>query len=116
MPHWYDFILMVLASFRFTRLVVYDTITNFMRAPFHNSVEETLPDGTSETYIEIKGDGIKYWIGELLSCHWCIGIWSSIIIYTNYLLFPIYAIPVITILAIAGCASIIQSYIENAKD
>lgn len=113
MPSWFDFILLILASFRLTRLIVYDTITEFIRRPFHQTVEEKLPDGTSEKYIEIKGNGIQYWIGELLSCHWCTGIWSTVIIYLSFLLWPSFISPVITILAIAGSASIIQVVIEK---
>jgi hypothetical protein len=113
MPQWFDFILLIFASFRLTRLIVYDTITEFLRRPFHKTIEETLPDGSTETFIEIKGTGIRYWIGELLSCHWCTGFWCTILIYLSYLLWPTYANPVITILAIAGCASILQTFIEK---
>jgi hypothetical protein len=113
MVNWLNFLMLIFASFRLTRLIVYDTLTEFLRRPFHNTVEEVLPDGKTESYIEIKGTGIRYWIGELLSCHWCTGFWSTVIVYSSYLLWPRYAIPVITILAIAGCASIIQTSLEK---
>ncbi|WP_442599204.1 DUF1360 domain-containing protein [Neobacillus sp. D3-1R] len=113
MPSWFEFILLILASFRLTRLIVYDTITEFLRRPFHENVEEILPDGTTETYIEIKGKGIQYWIGELLSCHWCTGIWSAVIIYISYILWPSFISPIIIVLAIAGSASIIQVLLEK---
>ncbi|WP_079508129.1 DUF1360 domain-containing protein [Mesobacillus jeotgali] len=108
MVSWLEFCLLVMASFRLTRLIVYDKITEFLREPFHNFVEETLEDGTTETFIEIKGTGLRYWIGELLSCHWCTGIWSAVFLFGSYMLFPQLAIPVINILAIAGVASLIQ--------
>ncbi|RSD29431.1 DUF1360 domain-containing protein [Mesobacillus subterraneus] len=108
MGSWFDFCLLILASFRLTRLIVYDTITGFLRAPFHETVEEITEDGQTETFIEIKGSGLRYWIGELLSCHWCTGIWSSAIIFGAYSLFPEFSLPVITILAIAGAAALIQ--------
>ncbi|WP_226675719.1 DUF1360 domain-containing protein [Mesobacillus jeotgali] len=110
MGNWLDLCLLVFASFRLTRLIVYDTITEFLRAPFHDIVEETLEDGSTETYIEIKGEGLKYWIGELLSCHWCTGIWATSLLYAGYALLPHLSIPVITVLAIAGIASMIQHY------
>jgi uncharacterized protein involved in cysteine biosynthesis len=110
MGSWLDLCLLVFASFRLTRLVVYDTITEFLRAPFHDIVEETLEDGSTETYIEIKGAGLRYWVGELISCHWCTGIWSAAFLYAGYAMIPQLSIPVITVLAIAGIASIIQHY------
>jgi hypothetical protein len=113
MPQWFDFILLILASFRLTRLIVYDTITEFLRRPFHTTIEETLPDGSTETFIEMKGTGIRYWIGELLSCHWCTGVWCAALLYISYLMWPLFANPVISIFAIAGCASIIQTLIEK---
>lgn len=116
MDSWLDFCLLVFASFRLTRLIVYDTITEFIRAPFHETVVETLEDGSTETYIEIKGTGIKYWIGELLSCHWCTGIWCTAAIYAAYEFYPDLSMPFITILAVAGLASIIQHLIVKDQE
>ncbi|MDP4162746.1 MAG: DUF1360 domain-containing protein [Bacillota bacterium] len=113
MLNWINIFILIFATFRLTRLIVYDTITEFLRRPFHKTVEEISPDGKTESYIEIKGTGIRYWIGELLSCHWCTGFWCTVIIYSSYLLWPLIAAPVITILAIAGCASIIQTLLEK---
>jgi hypothetical protein len=113
LPYWFDFLVLILASFRLTRLIVDDKITEFIRRPFHRTVEETLPDGRTEEFIEIKGTGLRYWIGELLSCHWCTGVWSTMILYIGYLLWPGYANHLITVLAIAGCASIIQTLLDK---
>lgn len=110
---WLNLFILIFASFRLTRLIVLDTITEFIRRPFHKTVEEISPDGKTETFIEIKGTGIRYWIGELLSCHWCTGFWCACMIYFSYVMWPKYAFPIITILAIAGCASLIQAYLEK---
>lgn len=113
MSSWLDLFILILASFRLTRLIVLDNITEFLRRPFHQTVEEELPDGTKETYIEIKGTGIRYWIGELLSCHWCTGFWCTTIIYLSYTFWTSIVSPIVTILAVAGSASIIQTLIEK---
>jgi hypothetical protein len=113
MLSWIQIFLLIFASFRLTRLIVYDTITEFLRRPFHQTIEEISPDGKMETYVEIKGKGIRYWFGELLSCHWCTGIWCTVVIYFSYVKWPTYATPVITILAIAGCASLVQSFLDK---
>ncbi|WP_419151935.1 DUF1360 domain-containing protein [Aeribacillus alveayuensis] len=107
----FHFVLLVFASFRLTRLMVYDKITEFMRRPFHRIVEETLPDGTKVDYIEIKGSGIRKWIGELLSCHWCTGIWSATFLYAMYQYYYELAQPLIIILAIAGLAALLETIV-----
>lgn len=104
-----DFILLSLATFRLTRLFVFDKITHFLRKPFINEYEETLEDGKIETYIEIKGTGIRRIIGELLSCYWCTGVWCAAIMYAGYLTIPAYFLPTILILSIAGCASFLEA-------
>jgi len=106
-----EFLFLMLASFRLTRLVVYDTITGFMRKPFHEIVEEELPDGSIQRFLKIKGTGMRYWIGELLSCYWCTGIWSSAFLYIGYIVSPYIFEPLTIILAIAGCAAIVETWV-----
>lgn len=107
----FEFILLVLATFRLTRLLVFDKITNFIRKPFHNIVEETLPDGTIQEFIVIKGQGIRKWMGELLSCYWCTGVWCAIFIYVLYRYFFFIAEPLIIILAISSLSAIIETIV-----
>lgn len=114
--YWLDFVLLALASFRLTRLLVYDKITAFLRKPFHKEITEIAPDGTVEEYIEIKGTGIRKWIGELLSCHWCTGVWSAAILYGGWVLFPQIGFPVVMILAIAGLASFLETVLSRIMD
>jgi len=113
----FEFLILALASFRLTRLIVFDTITEIFRRPFHKIVEETLPDGTVHQYIEIKGSGLQKWIGELLSCYWCTGIWCSNFLYFFYRYYFTVAEPVILILAIAGVAAIVETFVlHTLKD
>lgn len=112
----FQFILLCLATFRLTRLIVFDNITRFIRRPFHEEYEETLEDGMVETYIKMKGTGIRRFIGELLSCYWCVGIWCAIILYMGYLFIPTFANPVIIILSIAGTASLIETIVLKIID
>ncbi|WP_058305838.1 DUF1360 domain-containing protein [Gracilibacillus massiliensis] len=109
---WLSFVLLSLASFRFTRLIVFDKITAFMRAPFFEVEENWLPDGTVEETVMFKGNGLKRWIGELLRCHWCVGIWSAIFLFCGFHFFSTIFIPIIIILAVAGVASIIEVLIS----
>ncbi|WP_186580755.1 DUF1360 domain-containing protein [Aquibacillus kalidii] len=113
MLSWFTFVLLGLATFRLTRLIVMDDITSFLRAPFHEVEEEEQEDGTIEEVLYIKGKGVQKFIGELLSCHWCTGVWSAAFIYVFYSMFPYMFFPVIAILAIAAVSSIIQSALTH---
>lgn len=110
---WLELVLMILASFRLTRLVVFDKITSFIRKPFHHEVEETDSNGETITYIEIKGSGLRYWIGELLSCYWCTGIWCAAILLGLLYVWPIGGEVIITLLAIAGAAGIMEAITQR---
>ncbi|MFT4412443.1 DUF1360 domain-containing protein [Fredinandcohnia humi] len=113
---WLEFSLFGLASFRLTRLLVFDKITSFIRKPFLHEYEETEPDGTTATYVDVKGKGLRAWIGELLSCYWCTGIWSSGFLYIAWILWPIGIEVLISILGIAGLAAIIETIVTKLID
>ncbi len=69
--------LLSLAVFRLARLLVFDTIMAPLRSLFHEEKEEKDADGNIETYIVIKGTGVRAFIGELLSRYWCTGVWCA---------------------------------------
>ncbi|KGX85430.1 DUF1360 domain-containing protein [Pontibacillus marinus] len=103
---WMELLILVFASFRITRLFVYDSITEWIRKPFHRYVEHETEDGETETYIEIKGRGLRAFIGELLSCHWCTGFWVSAVVLISYLYVPI-LYPLWIIFAISGVVALL---------
>ncbi|MED4533603.1 DUF1360 domain-containing protein [Metabacillus fastidiosus] len=109
-------IIFSLAVFRLTRLFVFDKITEFIRRPFHNEVEEMNENGNVETYIEIKGNGLRAWIGELLSCYWCTSVWCSAFLYGIWLIWPSITEPLLIILAIAGAAGMIETIVTKLLD
>ncbi|WP_018392008.1 DUF1360 domain-containing protein [Bacillus sp. 37MA] len=109
---WIHLVILTLAAFRFTRLIMYDEITSFIRAPFL-TITADYDDNMEITHnIEIKGSGLRYWIGTLLTCHWCVGIWSSIIIIALYYYLPSF-FPLLLMFAIAGAAALIASYLDK---
>ncbi|MBD8067493.1 DUF1360 domain-containing protein [Bacillus sp. PS06] len=113
---WLDFVMLCFASFRLTRLIVFDKITEFARRPFLREVEEVEADGEIITYIEVKGKGIRAWIGELLACYWCTGMWCAGFIYLLWFFYFELVGPVIMILAIAGVAAIIELIVSRFID
>ncbi|XXM73859.1 DUF1360 domain-containing protein [Lysinibacillus sphaericus] len=99
------------AIFRMTHLIVFDKITERMRAPFFDEVKE-MEDGEEAIYLIPKTAGLKGFVGQLLSCYWCTGIWVSLFLYGGYLLFPFIFGPLITFLAVAGVAAIIEAAVQ----
>ncbi|ALC80772.1 MULTISPECIES: DUF1360 domain-containing protein [Bacillus] len=113
MESWLELMIYSFAVFRLTRLIVSDTITSSFRSIFHEEVEEVDEEGHKETYLLIKGNGVKAWFGELISCYWCTGIWSAgILLFVNYLL-PGLGEWLMAILALAGIAALLETIIRK---
>ncbi|MED4206747.1 DUF1360 domain-containing protein [Neobacillus mesonae] len=109
---WIDLVVLILATYRLTHLIVFDQITSFIRKPFLEVTIIEHDDGQLEETIEIKGTGIRHFIGSLISCYWCSGIWVSVIVVTTFYLFP-ESLLVFLILAVAGAAALIEAKILN---
>ncbi|MEI5906552.1 DUF1360 domain-containing protein [Bacillus spongiae] len=108
----FHFFLLAIASFRLTRLIVYDKITERIRAPFFDEIVELDEQGNEEIYLIPKSSGFRHFMGELLNCHWCTGIWSASILFVSFELFPTLSSPIIFILSIAGIGAIIETVVQ----
>lgn len=102
----FDALLMSLAAFRITRLVVYDKITRWFRELFADRREY---EEGGVVIVEVKPfvRGFRRTIYDLLHCPWCISFWSALIIVFCYFIFP-WAWSVIFFLALAGVGSLFQ--------
>jgi hypothetical protein len=105
---WIHLMVLILASFRLTHLIVFDEIASFIRQPFLTITYEEDAAGRVVRHMEVKGTGLRYWIGSLLSCYWCMGIWSSLLLVVLYWLYPV-TFPLLIVLAVAGAAAIIET-------
>lgn len=110
---WMEIVIISLASFRLTRLIVFDKITEFLRAPFFEEEIEMNNEGEEEIYYVPKKGIPTHFFGELLSCYWCTGVWSTLGICIFYFMWPIYATPILIVLAIAGVAAIIETVVQR---
>lgn len=99
---WMAFIMIILASYRLTHLIVFDKIAEPLRNPFLKKKE------TKDH--EIKKVP-KSMFGYLLTCYWCAGIWSAIILSTMYIYLPSIAKYIIFVLAIAGGQAILETFV-----
>lgn len=110
---WMELFLISLASFRLTRLLVFDKITEFIRSPFFEEEVEINSEGEEEIYYVPKEGLFRNFFGELLSCFWCTGIWVSLGVCIFYFLWPPYAVPVLIVFAVAGLAAIIEVIVQR---
>jgi hypothetical protein len=61
-----------LATQKVSRLIAKDKVTSFLRAPFTRYQE---PSGHGELSEQPRGTGMRYAIGELLVCPYCMAQW-----------------------------------------
>ncbi|WNS76891.1 DUF1360 domain-containing protein [Bacillus sp. DTU_2020_1000418_1_SI_GHA_SEK_038] len=108
-----ELLILALASFRLTRLLVFDKITEFLRRPFFEELEEKNEAGEIDIYITPKKGGIRGFLGQLLSCYWCTGVWTSIVVCVLYIYFLEIAVPILIILAVAGLAAIFETIVQK---
>lgn len=104
---FFDFVLLVLATFRMTRLVVYDRIMKFFHDWFLDDKELITSGGDVLFLREKPADGPRRTMADLLSCPWCTGMWFAFAVPFFYFLTP-YAWFVILALAIGALASLFQ--------
>ncbi|WP_245997974.1 DUF1360 domain-containing protein [Aquisalibacillus elongatus] len=104
--HWLTYIMIILASYRFTHLIVFDKITEFIRKPFLKDKTYQDDDGHLK-HKEIPTSKFGY----LLNCYWCAGVWSAIFMALGYLYIPQIALPIIFIFSIAGAQAILETFV-----
>lgn len=105
--NWFDFMLIILATFRLTRLLVYDKIMEFFRDWFCKIEERKNLDGTTELVRTKYERGPLRTVSDLLDCPWCTSLWFSLFVTFFYFLHPLFWF-VILVLAVAGVAAVVQ--------
>lgn len=97
-----DYVLITLASWRLTRLFVYDTATKFIREQFWDVKK------VGRGYrLERPKTGPRRTLTELFDCPWCMGVWTTALTTFFYLMTP-YAIFPVVLLALSSLATFLQ--------
>jgi hypothetical protein len=104
---FFDTVLIVLATFRLTRLFVYDKITRFIRDFFFLAHESYTEEGVTYFAKKERMHGPLRTAYELLTCPWCFSVWAATVVTFFYFLTPSAWLPIF-ILAISGVATVIQ--------
>lgn len=68
----HDLALAGIATHKLSRMIAKDTITSPLRAPFTRFAGVS---GPSELHEEVRGDGARHAIGELVTCPFCTSQW-----------------------------------------
>jgi hypothetical protein len=97
-----DYALMTLATWRLTRLFVYDTITRFLREQFMN-----LKKVGRGYRLEAPTRGPRRVLHELFSCPWCTSVWLALVVVFLYQI-TAYAYLLIVLLALSAVAAFLQ--------
>ena len=84
-------ILLMLASYRFTHVLVFDRIAAPIRDRF-------------------PGDG---WLAYLVRCYWCAGVWLSAIMVMLYALWPAGGRWVVLVFAVAGGQAALETILRK---
>jgi hypothetical protein len=70
-----DVMLIAVATHKLSRIVSKDAVTSPIRAPFTRYRE---PTGDGEVMEEVKGGhGLQHAVGELLTCPFCLAMWTA---------------------------------------
>lgn len=94
-----DLVLLVLASFRLTHLLVFDTIT----APIRRIL-----GGEGQP-------GERPWFGQLITCFWCCGVWVSGFWVLALALLPGPTRWALAVFAVAGGQSLLEGFLHKEE-
>ncbi|NLV90851.1 MAG: DUF1360 domain-containing protein [Firmicutes bacterium] len=112
---WVTLVVLGLASFRLTHLLVFDEVMQPLRGFFLDYREQDLaPSGLTFTAPTPRGRGIRNLLGRILRCHWCAGFWVSLLLLVLY---TVWAGPfvhgIIALLAISAIQSLVEHWVQT---
>ncbi len=97
-----DYVLITLATWRLTRLFVYDAATKFIREQFLDVKK------VGKGYqLERPKVGPRRTLADLFDCPWCFGVWAAAVVTFCYLM-TTYAVFPVVLLAISAVATFLQ--------
>lgn len=70
----FDMMLIGIATHKLSRLLAKDSVTSVLRAPFTRYEQ---PTGESEVNEQVRGEGVRHAVGELVSCPFCMAVWVA---------------------------------------
>lgn len=102
-------IIIFLASYRLTHLVVFDKIFEPVRNLFVRRYYSISTEGLRIRY-ELQGGPVRGFIGMIMNCFWCAGIWVSFGVAALYQWDPDGMYWLLVALAAAGVVGILETW------
>lgn len=97
-----EFPVLAIATFALADVIAKEKISTWLREPF-------VLEGADHKAVKPEGDGLRYAIGELITCTRCVGTWSALALVGLRTASPSAGRATSTILALAGINDIAQS-------
>lgn len=112
-PDFLALVVIALAAYRVTRVVVADTLSDNFRAWMWARAYDRIHDYDSVGDRDDRIERRSWWWAkgfELVSCPFCTGFWASLVLYLAWFDWHVsFARPAITALAVAGLQAFISS-------
>lgn len=108
-----DLLLLTVASHKTSRLIAKDRVTTPVRAPF---VEFQGEGGPGEVNEKARGQGLQRAIGELLTCPYCLGMWTSAVYAAGLLVVPRFTRWVAAVFATFFGSELLQIAYKKAEE
>ena len=107
-----ELVMLGLASHRIGRMLAFERVGEPFRAPF----TATVPDdsGADETVVA-RGRGVRWVVGELVSCPTCVATWASLALAIGQRVLPAPTRVLVGILAAAGVAEVVNGVSEQLE-
>ena len=80
-----DTVLLSIATHKASRLLSKDAVVSPLRAPFTRYEE---PAGETELMESVRGHGLQHAVGELVSCPFCMGLWTATVLTAGMVFAP----------------------------
>ncbi len=108
-----DLFLLTVASHKASRLISKDRVTSPIRAPFARYEGNAGPGEVNE---EPRGRGLRYAIGELLLCPYCLGMWTSAGLVAGLLVVPRFTRWIASVLTVFFGSEMLQIAYKKAEE
>lgn len=107
-----DVALLSIATHKLSRLVAKDAVFSPLRAPFTRYQE---PAGDGELNEEVRGQGLRHAVGELITCPFCMAVWVSTMLVGGRVLLPRLTRTVEVIMTAVAGSDMLQLCYDAAK-
>jgi hypothetical protein len=99
-----------IATYRIGHMLAYERVAAPIREPFTETVRDAT--GAGDTVVA-RGRGVRWVLGELLSCPICAGTWAALALYIGLAVAPRLTSAMIDILTATGVAELLDGSIEE---